>query len=118
MTADLFRARALPVSGGEPDRGELVPPMHPYHAYAVGRKPDAKRLRSLPGLLRREAAGRLSLFRQPRAYARSRLPSPGGTREDAPVEVLETRTRGRPKASRHRLTSDAIIAGLLECPRS
>jgi len=35
MTANLFRARALPVSGGEPDRGELVPPLHPYHADAV-----------------------------------------------------------------------------------
>jgi hypothetical protein len=48
--------------------------------------------------------------------ARSRLPSPGGTGEDAPVEMLEIRTR--PKASRHRLTSDATIAVLLEYPRS
>jgi hypothetical protein len=46
------------------------------------------------------------------------LPSPGGAGEDAPVEVLETRTRRRPKASRHRLTSEAIIAILLESPRS
>jgi hypothetical protein len=50
--------------------------------------------------------------------ARKRLPSPGGTGEDAPVEVLETRMRRRPTASRHRLTSETIIAVLLEFPRS
>jgi hypothetical protein len=49
--------------------------------------------------------------------ARSRLPSAGGTREDAPVEVLETRARRRPKALRHWPTSEAIIAMLLELPR-
>jgi hypothetical protein len=37
----------------------------------------------------------------------------------APVEVLETRMRRRPTASRHRLTSETIIAVLLlEFPRS
>jgi hypothetical protein len=46
------------------------------------------------------------------------LPSPGGTGEDAPVEVLATRTRRRPKASHNRLTSEAIIAVLLEFPLS
>jgi hypothetical protein len=34
------------------------------------------------------------------------------------VEVLETRTRSRPKASRHRLTSQAINAVVLEPTRS
>jgi hypothetical protein len=34
------------------------------------------------------------------------------------VEVLETRMRRRPKASRHLLTSEAIIAVLLEFPHS
>jgi hypothetical protein len=34
------------------------------------------------------------------------------------VEVLETRTRRRPKASRHLLTSEAIIAMLVELPHS
>jgi hypothetical protein len=34
------------------------------------------------------------------------------------VDVLETRTRRRPKASRRRLTSEAIIAVLLEFTRS
>jgi hypothetical protein len=42
----------------------------------------------------------------------------GGTGEDAPVEVLETRMRRPPKVSRCRLTSDAIIAALFEFPRS
>jgi hypothetical protein len=37
-----------------------------------------------------------------------------GTGEDAPVEVLETRMRRRPTPSRHRPTSGAIIAALLE----
>jgi hypothetical protein len=55
---------------------------------------------------------------KPVLTARSRLPSAGGTGEDAPVEVLETHARRRPKASRHRPTSEAIIAMLLECPRS
>ncbi|MDQ4109412.1 MAG: hypothetical protein M3138_11530, partial [Actinomycetota bacterium] len=47
-----------------------------------------------------------------------RLPSPRETGEDASVEVLETRPRRRPKASRHRLTSGTIIAVLLEIPRT
>jgi hypothetical protein len=34
------------------------------------------------------------------------------------VEVLETRARRRPKASRHRLTSEANITVLLEFTRS
>jgi hypothetical protein len=34
------------------------------------------------------------------------------------VEVLKTDTRGRPKVSRHRLTSEAIIAVLLKFRRS
>jgi hypothetical protein len=34
------------------------------------------------------------------------------------MEVPETRTRRRLKASRHRLTSEEIIAVLLEFPRS
>jgi hypothetical protein len=34
------------------------------------------------------------------------------------VEVLDTRMRKQPKASRHRLTSEAIIAALIEFPRS
>jgi len=34
------------------------------------------------------------------------------------VEVLKTSTRRRPKASRHRLTSEEIIAVLFEFPRS
>jgi hypothetical protein len=66
----------------------------------------------------REAAGRPSLFRQTRAYGSESLALSRGTGEDAPVEVLETRTLRRPKASRHRLTPEAIIAVLLEFPRS
>jgi hypothetical protein len=57
-------------------------------------------------------------LRKPVLKARSRLPPPGGTGEDAPVEVLETRTRRRSKAARHRATSETIIAVLLELPRS
>lgn len=53
-------------------------------------------------------------LRKPVLKARSRLPPPGGTGEDAPVEVLEPRSRRWPKASRHRPTSEAIISVLLE----
>ena len=46
------------------------------------------------------------------------MPSSEETGEDAPVEALETRTRRRPKSSRHRLTSEAIIAVPREFPLS
>jgi hypothetical protein len=46
------------------------------------------------------------------------LPSSPGTGEDAPVEVLETRTRRRRKASRHRSAPEAIAAVLVKFPRS
>jgi hypothetical protein len=73
----------------------------------------------LPRLLQSERPPAVLLCSvNPVLTARSRLPSPGGAGEDAPVEVLETRMRSGPKASRHRLTSEAIIAVLLEVPRS
>src|SRR6266545_6666858 len=50
--------------------------------------------------------------------ARSRLPSLAETGEDAPVEVLETRTRRRRKAPRHRPAPEAITVVLVEFPRS
>jgi hypothetical protein len=51
-----------------------------------------------------------------RHAARGSLAASGGRGKDAPVEVLGVRTRGRPKASRRLLTSEAVMAMLLELP--
>ena len=48
----------------------------------------------------------------------SELVVPWGNGEDARVEVLESRTGGRPTASGHGQTSGATIAMLLELARS
>jgi hypothetical protein len=58
------------------------------------------------------------LFRRSGAYGSDHLPSPAETGEDAPVEVLETRTRRRRKAPRHRPAPEAITMVLVEFPRS
>lgn len=72
----------------------------------------------LPRLLQSEAPGRPSSFRQTSVYGSGSLAVSKGNGEDAPVKVLESRSRSRPKTSHNPLTSEAIIAVRLEFPRS
>jgi hypothetical protein len=71
----------------------------------------------LPGLLQSERPQAVLPCSVKPAHGSESLAVFRGNGEDAPVEVLETRTRRRP-ASHHRLTNEAIIAVLLEFPRS
>lgn len=66
------------------------------------------RSRGVSTLFRRTCARRLGIACR-RQGERVKMP---------PVEVLETRTRRRPTASRHRPAPEAITAVLVEFPRS
>jgi hypothetical protein len=57
-------------------------------------------------------------FRRIRAHGSESLVVSKGNGEDAPVEVLDTRTRERPEASGYQPTSEAVVAVLLELPRA